>query len=181
MKPAKILFITLIGCVLFCACDSKDDPTEPEENPWFKGKMNGQLISADKNSTYNGFAAWNPLPDGTYKLDFNRTITDTEYSLHMYLRGLKEHIPSTHLINTDIWNEKEEGCCIKKNKGNEVIAVYSPSETLCTIRIEKFEYKTEAGADLQIPRLSGTIEGVFYNTKDPDDSIIVKEAKFIID
>lgn len=180
MKLTRILFILFTGITL-CACDKDDSTQPPVKDPWFKGTINNQYYCISRNATFNGFAGWYMHPDfSTHHLVFDREITGTDYIFHMSLSLLKDGERSSHHINEGTYYEGEESCSFTVKRNKEYLATYYPSKAPCDIEVTgNGDYRLN-DSGFVIHALTGTINGIFYNTENPKDSLIVKDTEFVI-
>lgn len=167
MRLKKALSLWVMPLLIACgmtACDEEDEKgTPPVGNPWLEGTINDEKICISEDATYNGMMGIHQMSPLIWWISLDRELANTNYVLRFNLGELQENLSSNHRISQGKFGELQESCSITRRK-KEGDVKYYPLKNPCMIQVENFIIDKE---------LSGKINGIFYNTKNLQDSLIL--------
>lgn len=166
------LIFTLVSCN-----NEKEVSQNPDEMPWYMGYLKGvidnQLIfvenTTDDRYIPNGMYIQKPTGQKIY--DWSFPINN--YTLTIVLTPLET---GDHKISRGSQDDINEWCCLTKiiDKKNDTKQTYYPSKVPFNIYIDHISFKKNSF----FPYIKGTMEGVFYNIDNPQDSVVIKNMEF---
>lgn len=182
-----VIAVTAVVLLSFASCDKAEEPPYvPGPYSWDFGYIKGKLNETDVNLQNEGNQAGKHMPAGisVYSKDsegkeaYSAEIPITKdqdklaYGFCIFISPIKTGKfevtkPSLEYFENNI-------AFVDKRDDTKEAKIYKPLKQPLILHINRADFSSDSG----IPFIEGKMEGILYNEKNLNDSVIVKNMQF---